>query len=299
MRRNTHGKPEVLLSVDIETSGPSVRSHGILALGLAVYHPNGQVHSFCFPAQLEDGKKYDEITKANFWDQHADLLHDLQSKAEPLSIALKKFVNVLDFYDERYYVTIVLDHPVFDCAFINEAMDRLFGRKGLSYALDKRFRMPIDMRSFGIGVLQGEEEFRKFRKRILNEQQLVVTHSPDMDCVLNLQVYVATLALLKPSDSKGARQEREEREEREAQEEREERESRETREAREGQGGRDDEVYWGCGSEGGGGSGGGLAGVGGLAGLAGWAAVVTGKEAAGCATPTSPPSQGVALRTRC
>ena len=117
----------------------------------------------------------------------------------------------LDYYDETFNVTLVLDNPAFDCAFLNDAMDRLYQRKGVCYALDKRFRMPIDMRSFGIGALHGERAFQAFRSNLLAERGLVITHSPDEDCVVNLQVYAATLELARgvgqdeaPDDGTGA-----------------------------------------------------------------------------------------------
>ena len=200
-----------LVCVDVETSGPRVSRNGILAIGIAVYFAPDNIVSYCFPALLEQGKVFDPITLRFFWDKHTSLLEKLRSEAEPLRDALGRFLAALDYYDETFNVTLVLDNPAFDCAFLNDAMDRLYQRKGVCYALDKRFRMPIDMRSFGIGALHGERAFQAFRSNLLAERGLVITHSPDEDCVVNLQVYAATLELARgvgqdeaPDDGTGA-----------------------------------------------------------------------------------------------
>lgn len=189
-------RKQAFVCVDVETSGPRVSQHGILAIGIAVFAGSGSptcIASYCYPAHLEQGKSFDPVTQRYFWDRHSHLLERLRKEAEPLRDAVGRFLEVLDYYDDNYNVTLVLDNPAFDCAFLNDAVDRLFNRKGLCYALDKRFRMPVDMRSFGIGVLRSEAAFQAFRSTVLAERGLVITHSPDQDCVVNLQVYVATL----------------------------------------------------------------------------------------------------------
>ena len=195
----------VLVCVDVETSGPRVSRNGILAIGIAVHFAPNHIVSYCYPALLEQGKVFDPVTLRCFWDKHTSLLEKLRNEAEPLKDALGRFLAALDYYDENFSVTLVLDNPAFDCAFLNDAMDRLFQRKGVCYALDKRFRMPIDMRSFGIGALHGEGAFQAFRSNLLAERGLVITHSPDQDCVVNLQVYAATLELVRSRKVRAAK----------------------------------------------------------------------------------------------
>lgn len=192
MRKFLH-KTDVYACVDVETSGPMVSKHGILAVGMAVSFPSGMMETYCFPVELEAGKCFDPTTRANFWNPHSELLEALKLRAEPIQIALGRFLNTLDYYDRNFNVTLVLDNPGFDCAFLNDAIDRCFNRKGICYALDTRFRMVTDMRSFGIGVFQSEQAFQNFRKDVLVQRKIHITHSPDQDCFVNLQVYLATL----------------------------------------------------------------------------------------------------------
>lgn len=143
-----------ILAVDIETSGPSLKSNGILAIGICLGDLRGNVDkkeriNVC----LEEEHCFDDVCLSNFWNKPGPSLVLRTIQIDPLTPkdAIQKFVSILDEYDRLYNLTIVSDNPTFDFYFLSYYMDKYLCRKPLNYKFGKTYRNLVDTCSFSRG----------------------------------------------------------------------------------------------------------------------------------------------------
>lgn len=147
-------KKNMILSVDIETSGPSVRKNGILAIGFCVGDMVGNViKKERINVALDTHHAFDETCVVQFWDKPgpAKVLKDITVNPLPPKQAIAKFAQIVDVYDTLFALTVISDNPTFDLYFINYYMELYLDRKPLNYKFGKVYRKIVDSKS----VLQG------------------------------------------------------------------------------------------------------------------------------------------------
>ncbi|XWV25552.1 hypothetical protein QJ856_gp0202 [Tupanvirus deep ocean] len=147
-------KQIVLFAIDIETNGPNMFRHEIISIGYCVGNMDGVI--------LEKNRINFKFTSAfsdscwNFWSKYTDVLDVLKRDAVEPQIAIRKFIDILDQYDDVYDVRIITDNPSYDTSFINFYLNRYLDRNPINYIKgnDDQYRCIFDTDSYSRGVLR-------------------------------------------------------------------------------------------------------------------------------------------------
>jgi hypothetical protein len=144
---------KVIFSIDIETSGPLVTEHQIIAIGY--YVNDGQMVANPQRLVISGPYTYDEHTWEGFWSKHPELLEEFAKSRQytPLG-AMQRLVHDLDTLDIEYDVMIVSDNASFDFGFINYYLAKYMGRRPLNYKFGhpNGYRTLCDTDSYNSGV---------------------------------------------------------------------------------------------------------------------------------------------------
>jgi hypothetical protein len=148
--------PRMFLTIDIETSGPSVLQNGILAIGYCLGNIHGEVLvKKRIDVKLEDHHTFDKLCLTGFWNKPGPkkVLKTIQT--DPISplCAIREFANDVDMLDAKYKVSIVCDNPSFDLYFINYYLESYMNRKPLNYKFGNQYRGIVDSNSYLKGYL--------------------------------------------------------------------------------------------------------------------------------------------------
>lgn len=165
----------LVLSVDVETSGPRVLKHGIIAIGWCVGNEKGEVlEKKRLNVRLDPTAIYDDKC-LRFWKNRKTVWDTL--KTDPLTAeeAIKIFIERVYEWETIAPVRIVSDNPAFDFYFINFYLDKYLDTYPISYQKNGNFRPVFDSRVPTI--------FQADHRQILKTQYPLVHHDhyPDND----------------------------------------------------------------------------------------------------------------------
>lgn len=184
MRRQS----KMYLSVDIETSGPSVMTNGILAIGLCLGDSTGNtVIKKRIDVQLDLIHSFDPVCVENFWLKSGPqkVLKVIQANPIPAVEAIKLFIDFVDEYDSKYNLEIISDNPTFDFYFLNFYLDKYLYRKPLNYKFGHTYRTLTDSTSFLRGFFGP-----KYRNMTVKFPGIKHDHFPENDAEYILMCYI-------------------------------------------------------------------------------------------------------------
>ena len=170
-----------ILAIDIETSGPSVKKNGILAIGICLGDLFGNVENKQrINVNLDKHHCFDEVCLSQFWNKPgpSQVLRIIQKDTLPPKEAMQKFISIIDEYDKTYKLSIISDNPTFDFYFLSFYMEHYLDRKPLNYKLGTTYRQLIDTCSFARGQKLGKVE----KAPTINTQSNILhDHFPEND----------------------------------------------------------------------------------------------------------------------
>ncbi|HUX80603.1 MAG TPA: 3'-5' exoribonuclease [Alphaproteobacteria bacterium] len=135
-----------VLALDIETSGCSLKKHGIVSIGASLQDKNSnELDSFQINVTLPEGHTYEERCVKEFWSENKKIYEFVQQNAVAPSIAMGKFCTFLRQVETRYPELIVVsDNPSFDVAWLNLYLSEYTDRLPLNYTEDNTYRIIWD-----------------------------------------------------------------------------------------------------------------------------------------------------------
>jgi hypothetical protein len=181
-------KCEMYLSVDIETSGPSVIQNGILAIGICLADIVGNtLFKKRIDVQLDSIHSFDPVCVENFWLKPGPqkVLKVIQANPIPAEDAIKSFIDFVDECDSKYRLEIISDNPTFDFYFLNFYLDKYLQRKPLNYKFGHIYRTLTDSTSFLRGCFGP-----KYRNMIVKFPGIKHDHFPENDAEYILMCYI-------------------------------------------------------------------------------------------------------------
>lgn len=131
----------VFFGVDVETAGPSLERHGLVAIGVAavqgrqlLMRHRWVIQETCWellntPPGEPGTKSFDQATLRRFWHRNPGLLERLlhEGPVVPLHVACFGLSQTLGWFQEKYgarNVVVVTDTVSFDLPVLYAAMDR-------------------------------------------------------------------------------------------------------------------------------------------------------------------------------
>jgi hypothetical protein len=184
-------KDNAVFVVDIETSGPSLLSNGILSIGVCLGDEHGVViYKRRFDAKLDEHHVYDPKC-IQFWNQKgpSHVLKVIQQNPMKPKKAIQEFVHLLDACDTKYNLTIMSDNPSFDFSFLNYYMDNYMNRRPMNYRLKEHYRSLLDVNSF----LKGRLGHAYKKKRNVVFPGVQADHFPENDAEYIYMSYIFNL----------------------------------------------------------------------------------------------------------
>lgn len=138
-------KPEIYVSVDIESDGPIPADNSMLSLGAAAFTADGELLS-TFSANLETlpGAKQDPDTM-NWWSKNKIAYDATRENIVDPKIALEKFVVWIDSLDG---IPVIVGYPVFfDYLFLYWYLCHFAIKNSLSFSA-------LDIKSYASAVMK-------------------------------------------------------------------------------------------------------------------------------------------------
>lgn len=154
-------RPELYISIDVETDGPAPGVNSMLSLGAATFDQEGNEGPGVFYEKLLPlsyaEANYDTMA---WWDTQPEAREEVLKDRKLPGLVMEQFVHWLDLMSN--YKLIAVGWPIaFDFAFVNYYCWNFCGRNPLGFA-------GIDIRSYINGILSqpsyyglGEAELRK------------------------------------------------------------------------------------------------------------------------------------------
>jgi hypothetical protein len=195
-------KPDLVLVVDIETSGPNVVKNDIISIGYVIGTVDGNVIEKNKINVKWSESRMDKNCYETFWKNKKDLLVKLSIDQKSQQQAIKLFIDTVDAYEgscNDFY--IVSDNPTFDIGFINYYLALYLGRHPLNYKADgKTYRHIHDTESYTRGFLGME-----FKDKWVDNGDVIDdynfkmqsksnTHMPDEDACYIYEFYGKVIA---------------------------------------------------------------------------------------------------------
>lgn len=146
----------IIFSIDIETSGPSLTNNGILAIGYCAGTIDGNILLKKRVCLSLENRCFDDLCLNEFWRKNEETLKQIISEQVTIKNALSIFINDLDEFDKTYNVSIISDCPTFDIGFINYYLSVYLDRLPLNYKLNNSslFRPIYDTDCYSRGLLK-------------------------------------------------------------------------------------------------------------------------------------------------
>jgi hypothetical protein len=138
-------KPEIYISVDIETDGPAPGLNSMLSLGAIAFGPDGsELDTWYFTFEPLHGA-YQHPDTMKWWKTQPEAWAEVNSGQRDPEVAISLFV---DWVEQLPGKPIAVAWPAaFDFAFVNYYCHRFAGRNPLGHAC-------LDIRSYANGLLQ-------------------------------------------------------------------------------------------------------------------------------------------------
>jgi len=157
-------RPEIYISIDIETDGPAPGVNSMLALGAAAFTADGAEVSDWYSTlhPLEDAVQNEDTMK--WWATQPDAWAEVTANCKKPADAIPDFLWWCDSLELRYEAKLIaVAWPAaFDFAFVNYYCHRFGGRNPLGFAC-------LDIRSYANGLARHPDYYglRKAQVRAL------------------------------------------------------------------------------------------------------------------------------------
>lgn len=153
-------RPELYVSLDIETDGPAPGLNSMLALGAATFGQEGNEGTTFYEKLTPLSGSQPNVETMKWWETQPEAWTEVQKDRKFPGFVMEQFVAWLD--DLHKYKLIAVGWPIaFDFAFVNYYCHAFVGRNPLGFA-------GLDIRSYINGILSqpsyyglGEAELRK------------------------------------------------------------------------------------------------------------------------------------------
>jgi 3'-5' exoribonuclease Rv2179c-like domain len=138
-------RPELYISIDIETDGPAPGLNSMRALGAVAFAPDGKECGGWYATIEPLPEATTDKQTMEWWDTQPDSYREITASPTPASYVIPHFVRWLE-EDLRGNKLIAVGWPIaFDFAFVNYYCHRFTGRNPLGFA-------GLDIRSYANGL---------------------------------------------------------------------------------------------------------------------------------------------------
>ena len=173
---------KVIIAIDIESRGTSVKRNGIISIGVCVGDATTEnvIEKIRFDVAPLEGQIMEKRCQDEFWSKHKDIYKTLTENPTPAKKAMSVFRGLIDhWHTNAESVYIVSDNPAFDFGMVNYYLDE-FGLLPLSYKTNAdgiAEYVPLhDTDSYARGSLgQG------FNNQWVNDTDVIRTHLGTQD----------------------------------------------------------------------------------------------------------------------
>lgn len=156
----------VAFVIDVECRGDDAMRNGIISIGVCVGHIDRievlekqrfDLKPMFYTEYLQFEKvkmqEFEERCLREFWSQHQDKLVAMQKNAINPLIAIRKFRNFLDKWDdkEKWEAVVISDNVTYDCRMVNYYLS-VAGLASLSYDSKGSYRPNFDTDCYARGV---------------------------------------------------------------------------------------------------------------------------------------------------
>lgn len=211
-----YGYPKYVMALDIESLGPDVFVHALVAIGAVVVEvsTNKVVEYFSCYMNIGDDYGYDPVCREEYWDNHEKFPMNIIIKERfttsniSTQEGIKLFANWLDACESKYAnkgkMHFVTDTIGYDAAWITHHFAKWLGRLPLDHQFGdpKLYRSLKHTNDFAKGVL-GAESFSEgsWREKLVNKgvelpDDSMHCHDPKKDAEYIAKTYVACLRYL-------------------------------------------------------------------------------------------------------
>lgn len=163
-------KPEIYVSIDIESDGAAPGVNSMLALGAAAFTEDGQEHSTWYSTIEALPDAYQDTSTMDWWTTQPEAWLEVITNPVPPQAAMDSFVAWLKELKQAGFKPIAVGWPIaFDFAFVNYYCHRFCRENPLGFS-------GLDIRSFANGLFgfgsyyaPDSAEFKKVRGTVNTE----------------------------------------------------------------------------------------------------------------------------------
>jgi hypothetical protein len=138
-------KPELFLSIDIETDGPVAGLNSMLALGVAAFTGDGEQYGTWYSTLTPLPDAYQDTDTMNWWTTQPDAWAEVCTDQQDPAIAIPQFARWVGLLKEEYKLVPVALPASFDFPFVNYYGHRFAQRSVLGFSC-------CDIRSYANGL---------------------------------------------------------------------------------------------------------------------------------------------------
>lgn len=154
-------KPELYVSIDIETDGPAPGVNSMLAMGAAAFTQDGEMTGTHYSTMhpLEDA--YQDTKTMDWWTTQPEAWAEVNRNQKKPALAMEHFVKWCDaLADLNGAKLIAVGWPIaFDFAFVNYYCHRFMFRNPLGFA-------GVDIRSYANGMFSNPDYYGTSEEKI-------------------------------------------------------------------------------------------------------------------------------------
>lgn len=138
-------KPEIYISIDVETNGPAPGLNSMLALGAAAFTADGNMPTWYYHTLHPMFASHADPDTMKWWETQPEAWAEVnKGQLEPMD-AMQRFVAWCDTLREDWKPVAVAAPAAFDFAFVNYYCHRFAYRNPLGFSC-------LDSRSYGNGL---------------------------------------------------------------------------------------------------------------------------------------------------
>lgn len=152
-------KPEIYVSIDIETDGPAPGVNSMLALGAAAFHSDGRELGTWYGKLLPLPGACQDPKTMEWWGTQPEAWKEVQRLPSTPQAATREFVTWCDRLAETGKLIAVAWPAAFDFAFVNYYCHRFAARNPLGIAC-------LDIRSYANGLFAHDAYYGTPKERV-------------------------------------------------------------------------------------------------------------------------------------
>ena len=146
---------------------------------------------------IDVAKQFEERSVKEFWSNHLDKLKEFQKEAVDRDIAIHKFLEIIDKYDDNYDVVILCDNPAFDISYLSYYMSFYANRNSLHYNKYNKYRGIFTIEKYFNKNLSEYNFSAEKVKNILSKITVKKDHYPENDAEYNYRCLISLLEYYK------------------------------------------------------------------------------------------------------